>query len=198
MVYPISKLVLWPILSLFIKRIKGVENLPNKPFILVSNHESYIDGVIFMIAVAWHKNKQLCFFTTNEKFTGPLWSTIFNHFGAIRVNGSLMKGLDALKKGKCLGILPEGGRTYTHSLQKIKHSGLGVLALLSKAPIVPAAIHTYDFWSRYQTIPNFKRNITITIGKPIKFKGKPTKIQIRKTINAIWKEVKKLARISHA
>jgi 1-acyl-sn-glycerol-3-phosphate acyltransferase len=198
MVYCISKYLVWPIISLFIKKIEGIENLPDKPFILVANHESYIDGAIFMMAVAWHKNKQLCYFATNEKFTGPFWNIIFNHFGAIRVNGSLKKGIRALAEGKSMGIFPEGARTYTHEPQKIQHTGLGALTLITKAPVVPAAVHTYDFWNRYQKTPTFKKNIVVTIGKPMSFKGKPTKQNIRKTINAVWSEVRKLARISHA
>ncbi len=198
MVYPISKLVFWPLLSLFIKRIDGLKNLPKKPFIFASNHSSYIDGVILIFLVAWHRNMQLCAFATNEKFLGPFWNMMFNHFGAIRVNGSMEKALEALKQGKSMGIFPEGGRTYAHKLNPIKHTGLGVLALLSKKPVVPVAMNTWHFWNRYQTIPNFKSNIKITIGKPIRFKGKLNKKTARKVINTVWKEVKRLARISHA
>ena len=61
-------------------------------------------------------------------FTGPIWNAVFDHFGAIRINGSMKKGLKVLKKGKCMGIFPEGGRTYQkHKLQPVKHTGLGVL-----------------------------------------------------------------------
>ena len=198
MVYAISKLILWPILNLFIKKIEGIENLPDKPFIIAANHESYIDGIILIMAVAWYKNKQLCYFALKEGFTGPIWNAIFDHFGAIRINGSMEKALRAMKKGKCMGIFPEGRRTYTDKVQPVKHTGIGVLALLSKAQVVPVGIDTYDFWSRHQTLPNFKKNIVVTIGKPMQFKGKPTKPAVRKVINTVWKEVKRLARISHA
>ncbi len=198
MVYPIAKTILWPLLNLFIKKIEGIENLPDKPFIMVSNHESYIDGIILMMAVAWHKNKQLCYFATNEKFLGPFWNMLFEHFGAIRINGSLKKGLKALKQGKCMGISPEGQRTYDDKIQPVRHTGLGVLVLLSKRPVVPVGINSYNFWNRHQTLPNFKQNIVVTIGKPIQFKAKATPKNVKKTINTIWKEVKSLARISHA
>ncbi len=198
MVYPISKLVIWPILSLFIKKIEGLQNIPDKPFILVSNHQSYLDPVLMIMMMAWHKNKQLCAFATNERFRGPILDALFEHFGAIRVNGSLEKGLKALKQGKCMAIFPEGGRSHTEKPQKITHTGLGVLALISKKPVVPVGIDTYHFWPRKKLLPNFKSNIKITIGKPIKFKGKPTKKSARKVINTLWKEVKSLARISHS
>ncbi|VVB81681.1 Bifunctional protein Aas [uncultured archaeon] len=193
MAYPISKIIFWPILWTFIKKIEGIDNLPNKPFIIAANHQSYIDGIILMFLVAWYKDKQLCFFTTNEKFTGPLWDPLFEHFGAIRVNGSLKKGLRAIRQGKCLGIFPEGGRTPDGKVQPLEHTGLGALALLTKAPIVPVGIQTYKFWNRHELMPNFKKNIVIKIGKPMKFTAKPTKKTIRETIKTIWSEVKKLA-----
>ncbi len=198
MVFPILKVIAWPIFSLFIKRIDGVENLPNKPFIMVANHGSYLDGVLLGLIVAWYKNKQICFFATKERFTGPFWDAMFKHFGAIRVNGSLEKGLTALRQGKSMGIFPEGQRTYTGQVQKVTHTGLGILALLSKAPIVPVGTNTYCFWSRYQKIPNFKRNLVVTIGKPMQFKGKATKPAARKVVSKVMKEVKRLARISHS
>lgn len=198
MVYSFSKLVFWPLLSLFIKKIEGIENLPRKPFILVANHSSYIDPVILIFLMAWHRNMQLCTFATNEKFLGPFWNMLFNHFGAIRVNGGMEKAVKALKQGKCIGLFPEGQRTYTGNVQKVTHTGLGVLALLSKAPIVPVGLNTWHFWNRYKAIPNFKRNITIQIGKPMAFKQKPTKQNFKKVTQTAMKEVKRVARISHA
>ena len=193
MVYPISKLILWPILQLFIKKIDGIENLPRRPFILVANHASYIDGVILMMLVAWHRNRQLCYFATNEYFLGPFWNALFNHFGAIRVNGSLERGLKALKQGKCMSLFPEGTRTYTGKIGKVTHKGLGVLALLSRAPVVPANLSTYYFWNRLSRFPNFKKNIKVAIGKPMSFKGKVTKPTAMKVVNTVMKEVAQLA-----
>ena len=197
MVYPISKLILWTAISPFIKKLEGLDNLPDKPFIIASNHQSYIDGIILLTIVALYKNRQLCFFTTNEEFKSPFWNSLFEHFGAIRVDGSLKKGIRALHNGKCLGIFPEGGRTHTGKLQQVEHTGLGVLALLTKATIVPVGMHTYNFWNRHMLIPNFKKNIVVKIGKPIKFKHKPTKQTIQKTIKTIWSEVEKLARANN-
>ncbi len=195
MVYLLSKLIIWPILRLFIKKIEGIENLPDKPFIIAANHGSYIDALLLMMLVAWHKNKQLCFFATKDRFTGPIWSALFDHYGAIRVNGSIEKARKALRKGKCMGLFPEGERSWTGKVQKVTHTGLGVIALLSKAPIVPIGLDTYKFWNRKQLMPNLKTNIKIIIGKPMKFKGRTS--QAKKVIKTIMKEVSRLARISN-
>lgn len=198
MVYAISKRIIWPVLRLFITKITGVNNLPDKPFILAANHSSYIDGVILIMLTAWHKNRQLCVFATNQKFTSYFWDKLFKHFGAIRVNGSLDKGIRAVNNGKSMGIFPEGGRTYDGTMQKITNTGLGVLALKTNAPVVPVHLTTWHWWNRYQEIPTFKRNIRIAIGKPKTFKGKPTKQNINKVTNYFTTEVKHLARTSHA
>ena len=197
MAYPISKLILWSLISPFIKKLEGLDNLPDKPFIIAVNHQSYIDAVILLTIVALYKNKQLCFFATKEKFKGHFWSMLFDHFGAIRVNGSLKKGIRTLHHGKCLGIFPEAGRTLTGKTQAVEHKGLGVLALLTKAPVVPVGLHTFSFWNKHELIPNFRKNIIVRIGKPITFKAKATKKEVHKTIDEIWEEVKSLARISH-
>jgi 1-acyl-sn-glycerol-3-phosphate acyltransferase len=198
MVYSFSKIVFWPLLSLFIKKIDGIENLPQKPFIIAASHSSYIDPVILIFLLAWHRNMRLCTFATNEKFLGPFWNVLFNHFGAIRINGSIEKARAALKQGKCIAVFPEGQRTYTGNVEKVTHTGLGVLALLNKAPVVPVGMNTWHFWNRYHLLPNFKRNIVIAIGKPMAFKLNPTKQNFKKVTQTVMKEVKRIARISHA
>jgi len=198
MVYSFSKIVFWPLLSLFIKKIDGIENLPQKPFIIAASHSSYIDPVILIFMLAWHRNMQLCTFATNEKFLGPFWNTLFNHFGAIRINGSIEKARAALKQGKSVAVFPEGQRTFTGDVQKVTHTGLGVLALLNKVTVVPVAMNTWHFWNRYHLLPNFRRDIAITIGKPMTFNQKPTKQNFGKVTQTVMKEVKRLARISHS
>ncbi len=197
MVYDISKHIFWPLISLFIKRLDGLENLPKPPFIIASNHQSYIDGIILLFLCAYYKNVKLYTFATDVKFTGQIWNAIFEHFGAIRIGGSTAKGLEKLRKGQALAIFPEGERTYTGEMKTVTHYGLGVLALNSKAPIVPVGIWTYDFWNRYKKFLNFKKTIQLTIGKPMHFKLAKTQANYKKATLAAMKEVKRLARISH-
>jgi len=193
MVYAISKRIFWPIFRLFIKRIDGVDNLPDPPFILAANHSSYIDGPLLMMLVAWHKNTRLYMFATNERFVGLFWNIIFTHFGAIRVNGSLDKGIEKVKQGHAIGIFPEGGRTRTGELQDVTNTGLGVLALKTNVPVVPVRLNTYSWWNLHRVFPTFKKTIEITIGKPKRFTRKYTKTNAKRIIKTIMHEVKKLA-----
>ena len=193
MAYELSKLIIWPLLKLFIKKIEGIENLPKGPYIMAVNHSSYIDGAITLMIAAWYQNKKAYTFATNEKFKGLFWNTLIEHFGGIRVNGSLEKALKKLKQGNIMIIYPEGQRTYTGDIQKTKHTGLGVLALQSKKPIVPVYMNTFKWWNRYNLLPNFKHNIEIKIGKPLHFNLKPTPQNYKKVTQTTLKEVKKLA-----
>lgn len=193
MAYLLSKLIFWPILKLFIKKIEGLENLPNKPYILVSNHSSYIDAPLLIMMVAWHKNQKIHAFATNQPpFTGWFWDLLFNHYGAIRINGSMQKALQKIKKHPML-IFPEANRTPDGNIQKIEHTGLGVLALKGKVPIIPINMNTFNWWNRWRKLPTFKKDIVIKIGKPLQFKLKQTKQNYRTIVTTTIKEVKKLA-----
>jgi long-chain acyl-CoA synthetase len=197
MVYSISKHIFWPIIRLFTKQISGIENIPKPPFIIAANHQSYIDPVALLFLCAYYRNIKLYTFATDVKFTDPIWNILFDHFGAIRVGGSTAKGLEKLNEGQALAIFPEGERTYNGEMKQTTHYGLGVLAINSKVPIVPVGIWTYNFWNRHNKLPNFKKNIRITIGKPINFKLAKTQANYKKATLAAMKEVKRLARISH-
>ena len=198
MAYTISKLIFWPILSIFIKRIKGIENLPKGKFILACNHSSYADAVILMMLVAWHRNKKLRFYATNDKrWRGWWWDYWFNHYGAIRINGSIEKGIKALKKD-CVGIFPEGKMTTNGLVQGKGHTGVAVMALKTGLPIVTTGMNTFWWWNRYQKLPSLKRNIRIIITQPKRYKLKCTKKNIEKVHNETMKNIRQNAREANA
>jgi len=192
MAFLISKFIVWPFLKLFIKRIEGLENIPDKPSLIVSSHSSLIDGVVLLFLLAWHKNKRARAVVTKTEFTGLFWNMIFKWAGAIRVNGSVSKAVKVLKEGGHVIIFPEGGRTYTGEVSEAKKTGAGMIALLAKVPVVPVAMNTFSWWNRYQKIPCFKRNIRIIIGKPMKFRAKPTKANAKKAVKEMMKKIKRL------
>lgn len=195
MVYPISKYVFYPLLRIFIKEIEGINNLPkNKPFIVVANHTSYIDAVLLIFLIAWYLNKKIHFFLIKNMFTNFFFVLIFEKwFGSIRVNGSVKKAIDYAKKGCLLGIFPEAGRTTTGFLQKVTHSGLGIIALSTKNPIIPIGLTgTYKFWPPHNSVPNFKRIIKIKIGKPMLFKKNVSKKNAKLVVANVMKKLGKL------
>lgn len=194
MAYFITKRIFWPLIRLFVRELSGLENLPDKQCLYVFNHQSYLDGFLVPMMVAWHKNKKIYLFATNAKFNNPIWNFLFDHFGAIRIGGSMEKALEKFSQGYSLAIAPEGQRSFFDRIETVHHSGAGVVALKTGCPVVPIYIHTFTFWNRYQKFINFKRNITIRIGKPKTYTGKLTKANAMKATKQIMKEVEKLER----
>ncbi len=190
--FAISKWFIWPLLRIFIRKIDGIKNIPKGPCVVVCNHASLIDGVILTFLFAWHK-KRLRSILTKKHFNNWFWNLVLVKWGkAIRVNGSVHEAIKALKKGDYIVIFPEGKRTYTGKIGKVKHTGSGMLALLTKKSILPVAMNTFNWWNRHHKFPNFKRNIKIIIGKPKKYNLKSTKANAKKVTDAVMKEVKKL------
>ena len=69
MVYPIYKRSVLPILRLFFKEIKGVENIPKKgPFILTGNHESILDPLFAQSIIIPVTNSKIHFLAQKRRF----------------------------------------------------------------------------------------------------------------------------------
>jgi len=190
--FAISKFIIWPVLKLFIKRIDGVKNIPDKPCVIVCNHGSLIDAGLIIFMLAWYKNKRVRSIAIKTAFTGLFWDMLFKWAGAIRVNGSVEKAIKALKKGDFVVVFPEGGRTYTGKIGRAKGTGAGIMALRANVPVLPIAMNTFEFWNRYQKLPNFKKIIKIKIGEAKYYKLKTTKTNARRVVKDAMKEVKKL------
>ncbi len=172
------KIFLQPLVRwLFIKEVKGWENIPKRNFILVSNHQSYLDIII---------NSYLCvprrfhFIGQIEGFKIPLkWliSSIYSLSGVIPLNrrdeGSREKvvkeAISVLKKGDILIIYPEGRRSTNGEIQEGK-PGVAKIFLKTEVPILPVGIKgTFELFPPKGKL-KIKRIIKINIGKPLFFK----------------------------
>ena len=195
MVLSISKYIVWPILQLYVKEIKGTKNIPKKgAAIIASNHSSYIDGPIIFFMTAYYANRLMRSFVIKTMFNNAFRRLIFKTWlNQIEADHSLKKGVEVLNQKEILGLLPEGGRTRTGRMQPVRHKGLGIIAQMTGAPIIPVKIKgSYDFWPSWQYWPSiymFKK-ISITIGKPIRTRkqkpnAKTARKIIEKTVSAI-------------
>lgn len=172
------KIFLAPIVKkLFIKEVKGLENLPKGNFILAVNHESHLDQLIasyICVPRRFHMIGQ------TDRYTG--FAKIFLYIiyfigGVIHLNResesskrkALKKAVESLKKGDILVIYPEGTRTRTGKIGDGKW-GVAKIFLESGAPILPVGIK-----GAFELLPpggklKIKRIIKINIGKPFYFK----------------------------
>ncbi|OGW75065.1 MAG: hypothetical protein A2Z72_03470 [Omnitrophica bacterium RBG_13_46_9] len=159
MIYLLSRLIFKFILLLFFGfEVKGRENIPKKgPFIMVSNHTSYVDPAVVGVAC---NTVPLVFMAKKEIFNVPILGPWVKAVGCIPVGrGSrefkpLKEALQRLKCGESLCIFPEGTRSPDGNLQKAQ-PGIGLIAAKSGAPVVPAYVSGTN-----KAMPKGKKYIT--------------------------------------
>jgi len=176
MTYKISWLVYAFILKIFCNfKVTGRENLPGKgPFIIVSNHTSWADPVIMAIACGLFK--PVTYMAKKELFERPIFGRYLNALGATPIErssgkaGPIKKALSALKKGKIVGLFPEGTRSEGGKFLK-PEPGVGFIALKSRVPVMPFYIYGADkLLPRGANMLRFHK-ITVKIGKPVYLQG---------------------------
>ena len=167
--------ILSPIKKIFVKEVIGMENIPNNPpFIVASNHASYLDGFI-ILKIMYDKFKQKTHFVAHPgRFGHKLTDLVFiKYIGCIPTdipNGEFFSRVrGTFKINRIVGIFPEGRYTSDGSIKSFK-IGVGRIALESAVPILPVALQgTYDVCPGPKLIPKFKKTVKVVIGKPITF-----------------------------
>ncbi|MEK6943204.1 MAG: lysophospholipid acyltransferase family protein [Nanoarchaeota archaeon] len=199
MAYPIGKRILVPIFNMWVKEIRGIENLPKTAYIIAANHASYMDHPIIVCNVVKHQNRKVHFLSKKEHFDNPLKAMWHTYAGAIPLDRekkgkkALRLAIKTLKDGKIIAIHPEGTRSLTGKLIGAK-TGVARLALLSGVPVVPIGlIGTFEILPKGKYIPKMKK-ATMNIGKPMQFSNKNiNRKNLRDITTKIMEEIAKLS-----
>ncbi len=148
--------------------IDGLENLPEGPVIVVSNHLGRLDPALLyyilnrrdVILMAAEKYKKYAIFRWFARRLNAIWVDRYNaDLGAMR------QALTRLKEGYCLAVAPEGTRSKTEALLEAR-SGVGYLAAKSGYPILPVGIQgTEDRLVKQQLTHLRKAKVHVQIGK---------------------------------
>ena len=154
--------------------VEGEENFPKQSgFIIASNHRSHLDPPVINTVSPF----PVMFMAKKELFDIPMLGTFIKKAGAIPVERdrknsvkALIKAIELLEKGYTIGVFPEGTRARPGQFLKPK-TGVGLLAIRSKAPVVPVRIEGTDIiFPRGAKFPKFfKAPIHVKIGKPLIF-----------------------------
>jgi 1-acyl-sn-glycerol-3-phosphate acyltransferase len=117
------------------------ENVPaTGPVIVACNHISYLDPVVLGIGF----RRPVTYLAKKELFAIPVLGPVITGLGVYPLDreaggvAAVRSALRALKDGRCIGIFPEGTRNLSGEVQG--KGGAALLAALSGAPVVPAAI----------------------------------------------------------
>jgi 1-acyl-sn-glycerol-3-phosphate acyltransferase len=123
--------------------VKGLERLPSGQCVVVSNHASYLDGIVFTAALP----ARFAFVIKREMNAVPLAGLLLRRLGSHFVERfNRHRGAtdarrvlrDAINGGS-LAFFPEGTFTHTPGLLKF-HTGAFTTALRAGCPVVPATV----------------------------------------------------------
>jgi 1-acyl-sn-glycerol-3-phosphate acyltransferase len=130
--------------------------IPTKgPFILIMNHESYLDPIIISTILP----RRIAFFTKSTSFADRLLQPIFRAYRSLpnrryEIDPQVVRhSLHVLKKGECIGIFPEGERTWNGDLLPFKYNTIKYL-LSVQVPIVVASIK-----GAYKVLPRWTHKV---------------------------------------
>src|SRR3989344_7118609 len=152
--YPIEFLIYRSIIWLFVRKIKGKENIPkDKPFIAAANNASFLDDALLPYTAFIFTKRNFRVFINSRFYKNPLIRAYLNHYDQIPVHAgkdakqkkegtnkkAFDKAIKTLKENKIFLIFPEGTRSHDGKLKKAK-TGIARIALLSKAPVIPIGI----------------------------------------------------------
>lgn len=138
------------VLRFFIKlyfniTVKNTEKIPDAPYIMAPNHQSFMDGLLVVMALSTKQLRETYFFAkakhVKNRFVRFLAKT--SNVIVVDINddlkGSLQKLAAVIRKEKNVIIFPEGTRSYDGELNDFKKT----FAILSKelnVPVLPVAI----------------------------------------------------------
>ena len=172
--YPLSRIIQMISRDLFRLRVSGVEHLPEQgPFILSSNHQSYIDPVILAGVLPKNILENSFAVGTSDIFGKGFmrclarWLRVMVLDPDANLIPAMRAGAFGLKQGRVLVLYPEGERSIDGTPRTFK-KGAAILSIHMQVPIVPVAIEGfYEVWPRGKKFFQKISPLEIVFGTPI-------------------------------
>jgi 1-acyl-sn-glycerol-3-phosphate acyltransferase len=151
-------------------QVKGYENLPDAPVILLSKHQSAWETIFLLYAMP----RPLVFVLKRELNYVPFFGWALALLRMIPIDRSkgkdafaqvVVQGKQRLADGQWVIMFPEGTRIAVGEKGKYKGGGAR-LAVETRAPVVPIAVNSGECWPKNSFIKK-PGLITVSIGKPI-------------------------------
>lgn len=154
--------------------VKGFDNLPDAPVILLSKHQSAWETIFY----CWLMPRPLIFVFKKSLLLIPFFGWGLAMLRMIAIDRSrgreamtqvIETGKQRLNDGQWVIMFPEGTRTPVGSQGKYKNGG-AILAIGTDTPVVPIAVNSGDCWPRNAFIKK-PGTIVVSIGTPISPQG---------------------------
>lgn len=150
-------------------KIRGREKLPAGGGLLLLNHQSFLDPIIF----AMNLKRPVSYLARDSLFKVPIVGWILRKTYAMPISReaastvSIREATRRMQHGFLVGIFPEGTRTADGKVGEFK-PGFVALVRRGKVPVVPVGIAgTFQAYPRTAKIPRPGPRICLVIGDPI-------------------------------
>ncbi|MDO1509446.1 MULTISPECIES: 1-acyl-sn-glycerol-3-phosphate acyltransferase [unclassified Neisseria] len=152
-------------------RVIGRENIPDRPSIICSKHQSGWETLAFQEIFPLH-----VFVAKKELFKLPFFGwglKLAKTIGIDRNNRAqanrqlLEQGMVRKKEGFWITIFPEGTRLPPGTRGKYKLGGAR-MAQMFEMDLVPVALNSGEFWPRNSFL-KYPGEVTVVIGKPVAY-----------------------------
>jgi long-chain acyl-CoA synthetase len=171
--YLVSRLLQVIALDRFDLKVSGLEKLPKRgPYIISSNHQSYLDPLILAGVMPGEVFYRLFAVGTSDIFGKGFMRRLARSIKTVVVDPdanlipAMRAGAFGLRHGQSLILYPEGERSIDGT-PRIFKKGAAILSIHMQVPIVPLAIDGfYDAWPRSKPFQGFKP-VKMVFGAPI-------------------------------
>ena len=160
-------------LDRFDLKVSGIDKLPKTgPYIISSNHQSYLDPLILASVLPPDVFRRLFAVGTSDIFGKGLMRKLARSIKVVVLDPdanlvpAMRAGAFGLRQGLALMLYPEGERSIDGK-PRIFKKGAAILSIHQQVPIVPVAIEGfYDAWPRNQKFRGFTP-LRMVFGDPI-------------------------------
>jgi len=176
-------------------RVRGKENIPQGPLLIIANHINLADPPVLSVSL----NRKVAFMAKEELFRSRFSAYLMHNFGAFPVHrgrldrAAFRQAKQLLAQGMALVIFPEGGRSRDAQLQPAP-SGAALIALRAGVPILPVGITGTENIKSIGWL--FRRiQITVNIGCPFSLSqvdGKLTKAELTELTDSMMGHIAEL------
>ncbi|HEV2397322.1 MAG TPA: AMP-binding protein [Candidatus Sulfotelmatobacter sp.] len=171
--YYFSRLIQVVALDKLDMKVSGLEKLPKQgPFILSSNHQSYLDPLVLAGLMPRDIFYNLFAVGTSDIFGSGFMRRLARSIKVVVVDPdanlipAMRAGAFGLRHGLSLILYPEGERSIDGT-PRIFKKGAAILSIHLQVPIVPVAIDGfYEAWPRSKPFQGFKP-VKMVFGDPI-------------------------------
>lgn len=165
--YRVARVIARPFCKgLFRYSAVGKENIPDRPFIIVSNHVAYRDAVCIALCV----KDEISFLAKAELFEKKILGLFLKAFKMIPIKraqadlSAIRESMKVLKSGGIVGVFPQGTRVKDRlPAAEQALGGSALIASMSKAVVLPVAV-VYK-----NNRPKLFSKMKVVFGEPVSY-----------------------------